>query len=67
MILGFGPRQNSRGVEGGGSSGVLDHGKVGPPAEKMFPQEEQPRQGEVVRTTSANKPLPAQGGHTLRE
>lgn len=41
--------------------------KVGPPTQKMFPQEEQPRQGEVVRTTSQNKPSLAQGGHTLRE
>lgn len=41
--------------------------KVGPAAQKMFPQEEQPRQGEVVRTTSQNKPSLAQGGHTLRE
>lgn len=41
--------------------------KVGPPTQKMFPQEEQPRQWEVVRTTSQNKPSLAQGGHTLRE
>lgn len=41
--------------------------KVGAPTQKMFPKEEQPRQGEVVRTTSQNKPSLAQGGHTLRE
>ncbi|KAF3849932.1 hypothetical protein F7725_019651 [Dissostichus mawsoni] len=40
--------------------------KVGPPTQKMFPQEEQPRQGEVVRTTPQNKPSLAQGAFPPR-
>ncbi|CAB1340045.1 unnamed protein product [Coregonus sp. 'balchen'] len=73
--MSWGVREGGSSWEWGGSGGVelgVQWGpgspKGGPCAQKMFPQEEQPRQGEVVRTTPWNKPSRTQGSfYSTRE